>query len=124
MKWERVHEMLVWVHLLVLPPHLWTMDIFRAIGNSMCIFLDVDMSFQVTKSRNVAHILVRLVPRENLVEKIHLHLNGKYFFQIIDYEHLHFWCHRCHKYGDHLVKGFPLGISRRFRQRVVYRNDY
>ena len=123
-KWERVEEILVWVHLLALPPHLWTMEIFRAIGNSMCIFLDVDMSFQVTKSHNVAHLLVCLVPREDLIEKIHLHLDGKSFFQIIDYEHLPFRCHRCHKYGDHLVRDFPLGISRRRRQRVIYMNDY
>lgn len=45
---------------------------FRAIGNTLGIFLVADVSFLETRDRRLSLILVRLDPREGLAEEIHL----------------------------------------------------
>lgn len=60
------------------------------IGNTLGIFLEVDMSLLETINRNMAHILVILDPTEGLVEKIHLQLQDYSYSQIIDYKKLPF----------------------------------
>jgi len=113
---EKVGEILVWVRLPGLPPQFWTVEVFRAIRNTLCIFLEKDMSFLETRDKRLARILVRLDPREGMVEEIHLKYKELTFTQIMDYEHLPFHCHRCHKYGN-LARDCPLGFRRRRRHR-------
>lgn len=118
---EKVAEILVWVRLPELSPHFWTKEVFRAIGNTLGIFLEADMYFRETRDMILARTLVRLDPREGLAEEIHLQYQYYSYTQIIDYEQLPFRCHRCHKYV-HLAWDFPLGIRRRRRHRGEARN--
>jgi hypothetical protein len=63
---------LVWVRLPALPLQFWTLDYFKAIGNFLGEFLEADLSFEETKQRKVARILVNLNVREGLGEEIDL----------------------------------------------------
>lgn len=65
-------EMLVWIHLPRPSPQFWTEKLFRAIGNTLDLFLEADMSFLKTRDKSLARILVRLDPREGLIEEIYL----------------------------------------------------
>lgn len=79
------------------------------------------MSFLETRDKRLARIVVRLDPREGLVEEIHLKYKELSYTQIIDYEQLPFHSHTCHKYG-HLIRDFPLGFKRRIRHKGEARN--
>lgn len=89
-----MEEVPVWVFLPAFPLHLWTMDVFGAIDNNLGLFLEANMSYLETKSRNLAHNLVRLDPREVLAEKIQLQLDRLSYNQTLDYERLPFTCHK------------------------------
>jgi len=62
----------VWVRLPVHPFHLWSFEYFKKIGNFLGDFVDADMSYEETKQRKVARILVNLNVREGLGEEMDL----------------------------------------------------
>jgi hypothetical protein len=106
---ERLDKILVWVRLPALPFHLWSFDYFKKIGNFLGDFLDEDMSFEETKQRKVARILVNLNVREGLGEEMDLSWGGYTYAKKLDYENIPFRCRRCHQYG-HLVKNCKLPL--------------
>lgn len=96
---------------------------FKAIGNRLGSFLEADMSFLETKNRAMARILVSLNPSRGLAQKINFQYKDYVFEQILDYENLPFWCHRCHEYG-HLAKDCLLSRRRRrFRRTSAFREQ-
>jgi hypothetical protein len=109
---ERLDKILVWVRLPALPFHLWSFDYFKKIGNFLGDFLDADMTFEETKQRKVARILVNLNVREGLGEEMDLSWGGYTYAQKLDYENIPFRCRRCHQYG-HLVKNCKLPLRTR-----------
>jgi len=110
-------KILVWVCLPALPLQFWTLDYFKAIGNFLGEFLETDLSFEETKQRKVARILVNLNVREGLGEEIDLSWGSFTHSQILDYENVPFRCRRCHMYGK-LVMNFHLPL--RTRGRTFY----
>jgi hypothetical protein len=93
----------VWVRLPALPFHLWSFEYLKKIGNFLGDFLDADMSFEVTKQRKVARVLVNLNVREGLGEERDLTWGDYMYSQKLNYKNISFRCRRCHQYG-HLVK--------------------
>lgn len=104
-----MEEVPVWVRIRSLPPHLWSMDVFHSIDNKLGIYLDADMSFQVTEMRTFAYILVKLDLREGFSHLI-LNFRGSKFNQQVDYEDLPFRCRLCHSLG-HFVRDDPLATK-------------
>jgi len=47
-------------------------EVFRTIGNTLGLFLEANISFLETRDKRLTQILVRLNPREGMVEEIHL----------------------------------------------------
>lgn len=76
---ERMDVILFWVRFLALPPHLWILEVFQAIGNNLGTILDADMSFLESRARNIARIIDKLAPREGLIRKIILNMGGHSF---------------------------------------------
>jgi len=99
-----------------IPPFLWFDSVFRAIGNHLGRFLEVGMSFLQTRDKGITRIVVSLNPQEGLAEEINLKYKDFTYTHMLDYEHLPFRCHQCHKYG-HLARECSSGFRRRRRQR-------
>jgi hypothetical protein len=99
---EKLDKIPVWVRLPALPLQFWSLDYFKAIGNFLGDFLEADLSFEETKQRKIARILVNLNVREGLGEEIDLSWGNYTHTQLLDYENVPFRCRRCHQYG-HLV---------------------
>jgi hypothetical protein len=78
------------------------LDYFKSIGNFLGDFLEADLSFEETKQRKIARILVNLNVKEGLGEEIDLTWEGYTHTQLLNYENIPFRCRHCHKYG-HLV---------------------
>jgi hypothetical protein len=108
-KWTKY---LVWVCLPALPLHFWSLEHFKAIGNFLGDFLEADMTFEETKQRKVARILVNLNVREGLGEEVDLRWGSYTHTQSLDYENVPFRCRRCHQYG-HLVMNCHLPLRTR-----------
>ena len=62
----RVDKELIWVKLPRLPYHLWNPIIFRMIMDALGLYVDVDMSYKVTRDMMVSKIQVMLDVREGL----------------------------------------------------------
>jgi hypothetical protein len=97
----------VWVRLLVIPFHLYTLEYFKSIGKYIGDLLDADMTFEETKQRKVERIFVNLNIREGLGEEVDLSWGSYTYNQRPVYENIPFRCRRCHQYG-HLIKSCKL----------------
>ena len=69
---ERLDTIPVWVRLLGLPWELWNPESLSDIGNALGTFIEVDLSYQQTKIKKVARILVSLNIRTSLREYLNL----------------------------------------------------
>jgi hypothetical protein len=87
---------------------------FKAIENFLGDFLDADLTFEETKQRKVARILVNLNVREGLGEEVDLRWGRYTHTQRLDYENVPFRCRRCHQYG-HLIMNCKLPLRTRGR---------
>lgn len=67
---EQEDEIPVWVRLPTLPPYFCTLEVFPAIRDNLGTFLEADMSFMETHSRNTTRILVKLASRDGLIPNI------------------------------------------------------
>ena len=67
--------------------------------------------------------MVNLNPKEGLAEEMRLKYKELEFTQTLDYEHMPFRCHQCHKYG-HLAKDFLLGHRRIRKQKRINRGPF
>jgi hypothetical protein len=85
---------------------------FKLIGNFLGDFLDADMTFEETKQRKVARVLVSLNVREGLGEEVDLRWGSFTHTQKLDYENVPFRCRRCHQYG-HLITNCNLPLRTR-----------
>jgi hypothetical protein len=99
----------VWVRLLVIPFHLYTLEYFKSIGNYIGDLLDADMTFEETKQRKVERIFVNLNISEGLGEEVDLSWGSYTYNQRLVYENIPFRCRRCHQYG-HLIKSCKLRV--------------
>jgi hypothetical protein len=99
----------IWVHLPGLPPHLWSVKVFQAIGNMLGTYLDADFSFREMGEMALAHILVSLNIRGGLQKELNITDRGRTRAQILDYEGIPFRCRHCHAHG-HILKYFPLSF--------------
>jgi hypothetical protein len=106
---EKLDKIPVWVRLPSLPLQFWSLDYFKAIRNFLGDFLEADLSFEETKQRKIARILVNLNVREGLGEEIDLSWGSFTHTQLLDYENVPFRCRRCHQYG-HLVANCHLPL--------------
>ena len=68
---KRLDTIPVWVRLPGLPWELWNLDSLGDIGNALGTFIEVDISYQQTKIRKVARILVLL----NIITSLREYLN-------------------------------------------------
>ena len=71
--------------------------------------MDADMTFEESKQRKVARILVNLNIREGIGEENDLSWGGYNYIKKSDYENIPFRCRRCHQYG-HLIKSCKLPL--------------
>ena len=55
---------------------LQTMQVFRAIGNKLGTFLEDDKHVKVDTSHSVAHILIEIDLKENLVEVMEIEIGS------------------------------------------------
>ena len=69
---KRLDTILVWVHLLGLPSEFWYLTSLSDIGRALGTFIEVDLSYQQTKIRKVAMILISLNIRTSLRDHINL----------------------------------------------------
>ena len=106
---ERLDKILVWVSLPALPFHLWSFEYFKKKGNFLGDFFDADTTFEESKQRKVARILVNLNIREGLGEEIDLSWGEYNYIKKLDYENIPFRCRSCHQYG-HLIKRCKLPL--------------
>jgi hypothetical protein len=106
---ERLDKIPFWVRLSLFPLQFWSLEDFKAIENFLGGVLDADLTFEETKTRKVARILVILNFREELGEEVDLRWGRYTHTQKLDYENAPFRCRRCHQYG-HLIMNckFPL----------------
>ena len=105
---ERLDTISVWVCLLGLPWDFWNPYWPRDLGNTMGVFLEVDLSFVKTRCQTIAIIIVSLNIRTDLREHINLIWGSKIRKQIMYYEGLPFRCHHYHDMG-HLERNCNLG---------------
>lgn len=78
-----MEAILVWENVLGLPPHLWTEDVFRAIGNKLGEFLEAYVSFKTPRIRKITRVLVNLDSREGIFIDINLNHSGVNFFMLL-----------------------------------------
>jgi hypothetical protein len=116
---ERMDIIPVWVRLPTLPLHFWSFEHFKLIGNYLGDFLDADMTFEETKQRKVARVLVNLNIREGLGEEVDLSWGSFTHTQRLDYENVPFRCRRCHQYR-HLIKNCSMPVRTR---GMVFKSD-
>lgn len=67
---EKIEYESIWVRILGLPMQFWSMERFRAIGNYLGHFINVDMSFKVLGLMKVTQILVNLDVRASILEEM------------------------------------------------------
>lgn len=101
-KQERVKKESIWVKLPCLPLDLWNPFLFKMVGDTLGVYVDVDMSYKVTGEISIARILVLLDLHEGLSPKMCLKTMLRDVVQELDYEGVPFRCHRCHS-ADHFV---------------------
>lgn len=75
-----MEAILVWENVLGFPPHLWTEDVFRAIGNKLGEFLEAYVSLKTSRIRKITTVLVNLDSREGIFIDINLNHSGVNFF--------------------------------------------
>eukprot|EP01018_Ginkgo_biloba_P032904 Gb_28853 [translate_table: standard] len=109
---ERMDLVLVWVKLPSLPLEFWSLEVFKAIGNVLGHFVEVDMFFITSGLVVITRILVRMDLREGLAESLELKKGLHSLTQPLDYSGVPFRCNRCQKYG-HLVVECPLPFQRK-----------
>jgi len=100
---ERFDVEAIWVRLPGLPKEFWSPSIFKDIGNSLGVFLEADMSFEVSGDMSLARILVKIDMREDLATEMKISTSNGTHVQTLDYEGVPFRCFRCYAY-DHLVE--------------------
>lgn len=59
---------------------MWKSNIFKAVGNKIGEFLEAGMSFIASRTRRVARTLVKLDPREGLIENLNFLTKGLLIF--------------------------------------------
>ena len=81
---ERLDTILVWVHLPGLPLEFWNLVWLSEIRNELGTFIEVDLSFQQTKIKKVAKILVSLNIRTNLPKAFNFVWQNKQKRQLLE----------------------------------------
>ena len=102
----------VWVKLLNLPMHLWSILSLRAIGNSLGKYLKTDIEQAKRGLATYARICIKVDLSEGLLDQIILSWKSQKWVQMLDYENTTFWCRSCWQ-TRHLHGSCPLSHSSR-----------
>ena len=94
---QRIDTIPVWVRLLGLPWEFWNPASLDDIGWALGTFIEAGLSYQQTRIRKVARILVSLNIRTSCQDHISLICETKTRKQLLDYEGIPFQCHKCHE---------------------------
>ena len=87
----------VWVKLLNLPIHFWSIEALKEIWNALGKFVAVDGD-QIQKGMaTYVRICIEVDLSEGLPKKITLNWNSKSWVQLLDYENIAFRCITCLK---------------------------
>ena len=86
---------LVWVRLLNLPIHFWSIEALNEIGNALGKFVAVDDDCLQKGMATYVHIYIKVDLSEGLLKKITLNWNSKSWVQLLDYENTTFRCRTC-----------------------------
>lgn len=97
----------VWVRLFSLPVDFSNPEILEGIGNYIARFVKVVDSTCRGKYTSYARFFIYMNITKPLPEFIELEYQGEVWQQPLDYEHISFYCQKCHEYG-HLFREFPL----------------
>eukprot|EP00253_Pinus_taeda_P012662 PITA_12662 len=98
---------LVWIKLFGLQMEFWDPEILEGIGNAIGSFVKVAESTKRGRYTSYARVCVYMNITEPLPEFIELEYHDEVWQQPVDYEHIPFWCRRCHEYG-HVYRQCPL----------------
>ena len=63
----------------------WSLDVFKAIGNSVITLLYANDNFKCTNSNSIVHILVEFDLREGFIDEISLMAKGETYHRCLDY---------------------------------------
>ena len=80
----------VWVKIPDLPLEFWNLNSFGEFGNTLDIYLNLDMSFITTKRMTIDWILLSLNVQEGLSEEIKLIWGKEISFHKLDHEFIPF----------------------------------
>ena len=105
----------IWVKLPNLPFELWYLAFFKLIGNTLGTFLEVDLSFLVSRVCCLGRVLVLLDLRKGLASDIDIKIGDNVFNQSLDYIGIPFKCNHCHSYG-HLASQCLLTLKKKFHE--------
>eukprot|EP00253_Pinus_taeda_P013833 PITA_13833 len=100
----------VWVRLFSLPMDFLDLEILEGIGNMIGRFVKIIEMTKKGRYTSYTRICVYMNIVEPIPDLVELEYYEEVWKQTLDYEHMSFRCHRCHKYG-HLFKEFPLNLE-------------
>ena len=95
-----------WIRLPNLPIHLWRIEVYKQIGNTLGCFLMGDYKRERQGLYTYARVCVELDLSKGLPEYINLKINDFVWTQFLDYENTAFRCCHCHLTG-HLHSSCP-----------------
>jgi hypothetical protein len=100
----------VWLRLYSLPQEFWLEDILIGIGNTIGIYVKALKATRQRRYTAYAHICVYLNISKPLPDAITLDYQDDEWSRTLDYDHIHFHCHKFHEHGN-LFLECPLNNS-------------
>ena len=97
---------LVWIRMYSLLCEYWDPKILEDLGNSLGKFIKISEHAKIQIYIAYTRICVYM-DLTDLREAIIMSWEDEDKVQTLDYEHIPFWCRRCHEYG-HLFRECPM----------------
>lgn len=96
----------IWVQLFGIPIEFWDLEILEGIKNSIGTFIKVADTTRKGRCTSYARICAYLNITEPLPDYIEVEYHDEIWQQLVDYDHIPFFCRECHEY-NHLFRSFP-----------------
>jgi hypothetical protein len=96
----------VWIRLYLLPQDYWDNETLKDIGNTLGNFVKIADQTKTNKYTSYVRICIYMHIAKSLSDSICLSHEDTEWIQTLNYEHVPFRCHKCHKHG-HLFRDFP-----------------
>jgi hypothetical protein len=103
----------VWIRLYSLPQEFWLEEVLAGIGNTIGVYVKSSEAMKQRRYTSYVHICVHQNISKPLPRSITLEYHDEDWMQTIDYEHISFWCRKCHEHG-HLFRDFPLNAANKY----------